>query len=523
MAPSETPIIWVGMVLAMMCLALQSYSRTGDEPPEFRGKPWEMSNDYRRLVAQCVTLADIIQPIPHMLETLILYVQIEYARSKDAEVGVLITVSIIVRLAMRMGYHRDPAPYPGITPFQGETRRRVWTVVRQLDLLFSSQAGMPPIVRSTDTNTALPRNIYDDELYEEMKVLPASRPVTEETPASYMIAKAHLVYVYGRIVEASQSLTSTTYEEIMKLDHRLREVQATMAPHLHMRPLEDSARDPSNIIMQRYSLDLLYLRSQCVLHRKFLGASRDSSRYAYSRRTCIDASMTMLRHQATLHNESRPGGRLRAVRWFISSLTTSDFLLAAMIVCLDLYHTAEAERHGRRSSTDIFDWPKERSDNMMAALEGSLKIWEGLRDQSMEAYKAHATLSVMIEKIKKHRAMRQAQQSFAAAAAAYPASASTDDLNVAPEHSAAMTLGMLSTGALTPNAAGLFDNRPYPSYDAAAMPLQPTGLTPNYAGPGEQQNGPISVPNPFSSLFAPNIGYPSLDAPSADIDWVSEP
>jgi len=481
-----------------------------------------MSNDYRRQVAQCLTLADIIQPIAQMLETLILYVQAEFARSKDAETGVLVTVSIVVRLAMRMGYHRDPGPFQGITPFQGEIRRRVWTVIRQLDLMFSSQAGLPPIVRSTDTNTALPRNIYDDELYEEMKVLPVSRPITEETPASYMIAKAHLVYMYGRIVEASQALTSTTYEEVMKLDHRLREVQATMPPHLHMKPLEDSARDPSNIIMQRYSLDLLYLRSQCVLHRKFLGASRESSRYAYSRRTCIDASTTILRHQATLHNESRPGGRLRAVRWFISSLTTSDFLLAAMIVCLDLYHTAEAERHNRRSSSDIFDWPKERSDNMMTALEGSLKIWEGLRDQSMEAYKAHGTLSVMIDKIKRHRAMRQAQQSFAAAAAAYPASTNTDDANVAPEHSAAMTLGMLSTGALTPNAAGLFDNRQYPAYDPAAPQMQPTGLTPNYSGPGEQQNGPVSAPSPFSSLFASNPGFQSLDAPSTDIDWVSK-
>jgi len=518
LTPNETPVIWLGLAYSMMCLALQSYHRAGDEPPQYQGRSWEMSDEYRKLTAQCLILAEITQPIMYMLETLVLHIQAEYARSRDAEVGVLVSVSIIVRLAMRMGYHRDPDPYAGISPFQGEMRRRVWAVVRQMDLLFSSQAGLPPMIRSSDTNTDLPRNIYNDELFEDMKALPPSRPATEATPASYMIAKGRLIYTFGKVVEEVQSLSCSSYEQIMRLDQELRETQATLPPHLRMRPLEECARDPATLVMQRYTLELLYLKSQCVLHRKFLCPSRSNSRYAYSRRTCIDASMKMLQHQATLTNESRPGGRLRSVKWFVSSLTTHDFLLSAMIVCLDLYNTSEAERSGRRSSTDPFDWSSsERRASMMTALEQSLGIWEGLRDHSMEAYKAHASLGVMIDKLKKHQALRQTPQSFSTPGTIFPDVKSfADDANIAPEHSAAMTLGMLSAGGLTPNA-NIFDPKQFSSYDLSSQ--MSSGLTPQYSGPGDGPNGPANAPSPFSSLFGQSQPFQSMDLPSANIDW----
>jgi len=498
-----------------MCLALQSYSRAGDEPPEYRGRTWEMASEYRHLTAQCLLYEDIASPINYMLETLLLHIHSEYARSKDAEPGILMVVSIIVRLAMRMGYHRDAGPFTAITPFQGEMRRRIWTAVRQADLLFSSQVGLPPIIRFSDTNTDLPCNIYDDELFEDMKTLPQSRPIAEITPATYMITKARVINLYGRIVEAVQALQPTSYDEIMKLDQELRECQATMPQEFQMRPFEESSGDKASVIMQRYTLDLLILRAQCVLHRKFLGPCRQNSRYAYSRRVCIDASMAMLEHQATLQRETQAGGYLRGVKWFISSLTANDYLLAAMIVCLDLYHTAENERAGRRSSSEAIEWPQEKRDSMMASLERSVKIWEVLQQQSMEAFKAHAALSVMLNKLKQHQAMWQAQQSFAAA---YPGS--EEGSNVAPEHSAAMTLGILS-GSLQPNTANLFDNS-FSGFNGLAAPQPSTGLTPGYTGTLEP-TAAANAPSPFSQFFSnSNAGFQSLD-PSANIDWVRYP
>jgi hypothetical protein len=520
----ETPVIWLGLVYAMMCIALQSYTRAGDEPPEYNGKSWEMSKEYRDLTAQCLVMADITQPIQGMLETLILHVHAEYARSRDAEVGILISTGIIVRLAMRQGMHRDPGPYPGISVFQGEMRRRVWAAIRSFDLLFSAQAGMPPITRPRDTNTEVPRNIYDDELFEDMKILPPSRPETEATPTLFLINRTRLIYKLGEAVELTDTLTCTSYEEVMRLDSQARELHEQISPHLKMRSMDESARDPSTLIMQRFTLDLLYLKIICVLHRKYLAYARVHARFSYSRTAVIDASLNMLQHQATLHRECQPGGRLRNVKWFISSLTTVDFLLAAMIVASDLYHTIKMERQGRSPPGEMHMCSSDRIDDMLDAIETAVGIWDGLKDHSMEAYKAHTTLSVMLSQLKKDRLSRQSQGSFSSAASMFPVNATMDDANVAPEHSAAMTLGMLSSGGMSSNPANMFEQR-YPASMANLLndpaPQQSTGLTPQFtggttSGPGVVEN----VASPFSNLFGANL-FQNLDLPPADsINWV---
>lgn len=516
MNPNDTPVIWLGLVFAMMCIALQSYTRAGDEPPEYRGRSWAMSSEYRDYTAQCLAAADITSPITNMLETMILHTYADYARSRDAQAGMLVSTGIVVRLAMRMGLHRDSGPYPGITVFQGEMRRRVWAAIRSMDLLFSSQAGLPPVVRPRDTNTEIPRNIFDDELFEDMSLLPPSRPEEEATPTLFLINRTRLIYKLGEAIELTEVLTCASYEEVMKLDNQARDLHDKVSPHLKIRSMDESARDPSTLIMQRFTLDLLYLKIMVVLHRKFISASRVNPRFSYSRRACIDASMKLLQHQATLHRECQPGGRLRNVKWFISSLTTVDFLLAAMIVSSDLYHTARQERQGRRESTDMYYWSEDRRNEMIDAIETAVSIWDGLKENSMEAYKAHATLSVMLGQLKSSSSSRSPQQNFGPSA--FNTSNAMDDANVGPEASAAMTLGMLSTGGMTPNSANMFETR-YPPSMANLLndpaPQQPTGLTPNF---GAVNNGEFRAPSPFSNLFGG--GFQNMDLPSTDnIDW----
>lgn len=234
--------------------------------------------------------------------------------------------------------------------------------------------------------------------------------------------------------------------------------------------------------------------------------------------------MTMLQHQATLHRECQPGGRLRSVKWFISSLTTVDFLLAAMIVSSDLYHTARTERQNRSPAGDSYHWSNDRRDEMLDAIDTAVGMWEGLKDNSMEAYKAHATLSVMLTQLKQHQVLRQAQQSFSSASgSAFAAPSPMDESNVAPEHSAAMTLGMLSTGGLTPNTTNMFDSR-YPASMANLLndpaPQPPSNFQAEFKYSGTIANGPENVPSPFSSLFGASLGFQNMDLPStSNIDW----
>ena len=416
-------------------------------------------------------------------------------------------------------FHRDPKNYPGITPFQCEMRRRVWTYVRQADLLFSFQIGLPSMIRLGDCDTELPSNLFDDDFDEDMKVLPPSRPPTVATEVSYIIGKSDLAFTFGKIVEYLHCIHQAPYEEVMKLDQELREARANVPPHLRLHSLEEALLEPGNILMMRFSIAMLYNKSQCVLHRRFLSKARENTRYAHSRRTCMDASMELLHHQATLHFESQPGRRLHQLKWYFNSLTSHDFLLAATLVCLDLWYTEEVEASGR-SSGDYQMWGTERRAEMVQMIETSRNIWMEYKDQSIAAFKASEILGVMLKKLQAmhtQTATRNAQNAYQFANPANPKFTPPEDEK--PEHSAALTLGMLSTGGMSPNTATMF-NGGYnltPGSSATMVDNQSTGLTPNFSME-QAPNGIASASSPFSFLTGPNSG---TEMPPANLDWVS--
>lgn len=104
--PAQTSIVWIGLLYAVICLAMQSYSRIGDEPPEWKGRTLDLASEYRKKTVQCLVISDYTKSVENTIETLVLYVHGEYSSRWDAEVGIWVIVGMIVRLAMRMGYHR---------------------------------------------------------------------------------------------------------------------------------------------------------------------------------------------------------------------------------------------------------------------------------------------------------------------------------------------------------------------------------------------------------------------------------
>lgn len=514
-APQQTSVVWIGMCYAMMCLALQSYHRAGDEPSDYRGRSWEHSLSYLEWTTQCLVHADFTQPLTYMVETLCLYLQAEHARVRDSETGVWILSGIVVRLAMRIGLHRDPKPFHAISPYQGEMRRRVWNFIRSADILMSHQCGMPSLIKSIDCDTTLPTNIADDEFNEDTGELPPSRPLSETTPMSFMIVTCHLTFTLGKILEDSSALQAMSYETAMKLDNDLREVRTHVPPFLQMKSREETALDSGGLIMQRYSLELLYLKSQISLHRRFISRARKNPRYAYSRRTTVDACLQMLKHQIALHGECQPGGRLHSIPWSVTSaLAQHDFLLAAMIICLDLYHTAQAEQKGQQMD-EMYSWSLERRDEMLASIEQVVRIWESLRDQSMEAFKASSILGVMLEKLRSHAALRaQLNKNFSFVP---QTGGVAPDQGLTQDHSAAIALGMMSSG-MTPDAAmsGMFGQ--------GYQQPQGTGMTPQPSNIDEGQNGmppPQAQADGFASLFGGIGAFPGLDQSQMNWDWVS--
>ena len=164
---------------------------------------------------------------------------------------------------------------------------------------------------------------------------------------------------------------------------------------------------------------------------------------------------------------------------------------------------------------------------MTAAIEQSFSVWDSQKEESIEAYKAIGILTALQSRIRTREAqlrqhMQGGQQGSYPSPGYTSSGVSPDDGKLAPEHSAAMTLGMLSTGvgAMSPNSANMFANSPYDTAQSSQA-QQSAALASQYMGPtADQNNGAVSAASPFSSLFGSGMGFPSMDLPTANFNWV---
>lgn len=80
-------------------------------------------------------------------------------------------LSIAVRVAQRMGLHRDPALF-GHSPFEVEQRRRLWWTIVSYDARIGEMTGSTITAISAGSDTRLPLNINDTDLHIDGKDAP---------------------------------------------------------------------------------------------------------------------------------------------------------------------------------------------------------------------------------------------------------------------------------------------------------------------------------------------------------------
>lgn len=349
----------------------------------------EMIRTYRGCAAQCLVLSNYSQPGAYTLEALSAYIEGEFVLSKDDMGMPYLLIGIAVRLALRMGLHRDPSKVGGnLTPFQGEMRRRLWHILLQVDLLCSFLLGLPVTMQAIESDTAYPRNLRDEDFDENSTELPPSRPETEITPMSYTICKSRICEVFGKVGVLANRMSLPSYDEVMALDRVLQEAEAGVPEFIRLKPLELSITDPAAVIIQRYSIALLLQKCRCMLHRKYIATE------PYSKKVAVDAAMELLSYQSSIHQAALPGGPLALNRWFLSSLSVHDFLLAGMIVYSSVTQLAKGSPSEYSGSLDGLQPSR---DEMVAALQKSHAVWIDTQTMSANAEKGSRILGAMMK------------------------------------------------------------------------------------------------------------------------------
>lgn len=341
--------------------------------------------------AQCLLLGGYKNAQRYALEALILYAQSCLITGTKTAAESWFDLGVVVRLAFRLGYHRDPANFPSISIFEGEMRRRVWIHIFQVETIMSFHMGLPSMIPTEYCDTENPRNLQHTDLHPEMTSLPASRPLSEYTPLRYALVKYSLINMFRKIVTHTQSLASPRYSQILGLDRELRETYEKLPIQVKRRDVNRSFMDTSDLILERCTLELLYLKGIVVLHRRYIQHEPHNGHFEVSRRSCLDAALEILARQADIHQACLPGGRLYEDRWMVSTLTTHDFLLAAMVVCLDLSVRKETNP-GPYTSMEEENF----SVKKLRALEASQQVWASNSHLSREAHLASVVLDLMI-------------------------------------------------------------------------------------------------------------------------------
>ncbi|KAL7923626.1 fungal-specific transcription factor domain-containing protein [Trichoderma austrokoningii] len=379
--PSSADFLWISILFSILSIgAMIADSRQSD----VASSPFYMAK-----AAQCLVAGQYFKGRRFSVEALLMHAHSRNVQQLDSDSSLWSLYGLAVRLAQRQGYHRDAARVSSnraMTPFEAEMRRRTWFVIQSTDLLFSFQNGMPPIITEDVCDVDHPKNLTDDDFDEDTVSLPAPRPPTDPIPVLACIVKSKCCRVMRRVVRHVLAVTPAPYAETLALDQELREWHASVPACLRIRTIRSTAfTDANYTIMHRLMLELMYLKSLCILHRPHLTLHKHDARYDASRRICRESALTILEIQAELDIETGAGGRMYKDRFMVSSLTLHHFLLAAMIVCLDL-----------SESTDII--PEDRTKRI-ATLRTAYSIWSARRTTSVDALHASRVLGAILSRI----------------------------------------------------------------------------------------------------------------------------
>lgn len=129
---------------------------------------------------------------------------------------------------------------------------------------------------------------------------------------------------------------------------------------------------------------------------KYLIPGKSNPQFRYSRTASVDAALKLLDIQCSFFDATEPGGQLHGEQWRMSAIFNQDYLLAAMVLCLDLTWGLKVGKTPSLDSEDEIEkmWPRnERLKN----LQRSYAIWSKSSKTSGLAAKATQALRFMLK------------------------------------------------------------------------------------------------------------------------------
>jgi hypothetical protein len=196
----------------------------------------------------------------------------------------------LLRTAMHLGLHRDPAQYGQISVYHCEMRRRLWATVLEVTAQSSLDMGMPPMVSMCDFDTKPPSNINDEDIAEGRDTPLVEKPSDEFTDCSIQIAFTETLPIRLEIIKLINNLRfDLAYEDVLRIGGELTEGCRKQVMLFKAALNAGHAINPFQIKLA----DVLVRRFVLCLHRPYFAKAKEDPRYYYSRKICLETSLAI--------------------------------------------------------------------------------------------------------------------------------------------------------------------------------------------------------------------------------------
>ncbi|OXV09245.1 hypothetical protein Egran_02991 [Elaphomyces granulatus] len=240
-------------------------------------------------------------------------------------------VGIAQRAALRLGLHRSVAA--NFNPIERELRKRIFWVVRKMDVYVSTLLGLPQMVSDDDIDQEYPLPC-DDEYITAQRISPMP-------PGSISLMAG--VNAHTRLLDIVVKVTKYIYP-VKNLMHPSKSEQTYMVSHTKIREIErdlqtwldalPSALRPGaeaspDLERMRQLLRVSYAHVQMVMYRPFLhyvsqARSVDKRSYACAA-TCVNVSRNIIHITTAMHKK----GLLNGAFWF--TMYTTFFAVLSLV------------------------------------------------------------------------------------------------------------------------------------------------------------------------------------------------
>jgi hypothetical protein len=379
---------FLGLVFSILALGCM-YNRLDDDGSDSSSYKAAMDEGLKYYTTARTLLQDITE-CRDLTSVQALLFQILFLQATSNLSGCYAFVGIALRSALRIGLHRH-LEHDKIGYVEQEVRRRVFWVIRQMDIYTSTLLGFPLMLSSDDIDQLYPTEVDDDYITPNGILRPPPG-----TPSFFEAFNAHT-----RLMEILSKITKHVYpmkglgQSVMKGDKatstyrisyaRIKEIEADLLEWYERLPetWRPSAEGPIETIRVRHLLRFAYAHVQLVLYRPFLHYV--SPRLSQENRldelsyACAAAAISVSRNIVHIGLEIRKQRVLSGPYWFM--LYTEFFAVLSLV----FYAIENPEKPG--------------SSEVLADARAGRKMIADLADKTQSAERVTSALKVLFDQL----------------------------------------------------------------------------------------------------------------------------